>query len=330
MAFDTSKLADYINQRSNSLIYMSEGGTHLKDIFEVQVGHGDTAIHIERNDIGLQLGSCSFTPNGTTTLSNRVIKTAPIKANIEWCKDDLYKTWLAWETQWGAKKTTFPFETLILNDLSDKINAELDKLLLNGGLVDGIQQVIGNDPNAHTIAPSGSVYNDLYAMLDLIPMDMEMGDWVVIMSIDKYKQLVKECNYNNVYRWGSTNKKYIPNTNVEIVPMEAMKGNDDIYMLNRNEVKIISTDSPLYVWNTGDTFRATYKNVVGINYAFSENVIKCGGQQEWYTYDTDNWDVPTNPYKGIKIVLERGEENTYYTDNVVFGRNEKEIITDLD
>jgi hypothetical protein len=258
------------------------------------------AVPIVRFDNAITFANgktCGFSAAGDTTFTNRLLTPAYIKIQKEWCDTDLLDTWANYEVNMAAGRENMPFEEKIVNNIVEKINAEVEKLIWQGdktngsgnmALQDGLLTLMAADITAGTLtntvahASTDTVY-DKTKKAFLAIHDNVMDRSVIVMSPENYRKLVMELMEKNLYHYKEdTNEEMsliLPGTMTKIQAIAGMAGNNQIIALPFDEVyygvDLTSDKEEFKMWYSDDNqkFRFNCKFAVAINYAFPENIV---------------------------------------------------------
>ena len=93
-------------------------------------------VKIARLDLAniLQPSDCTFSDQGTSTLSQKTLEVCPIKVNLEFCTRDFEVNYLSEQLRPGSLEAQIPasFQEYILEQISQNISADLEKMLWQG------------------------------------------------------------------------------------------------------------------------------------------------------------------------------------------------------
>ena len=182
-------------------------------------------------DPALQNGrGCGFTASGETAFTERDIEVATIKANDEFCPDDLLGKFAEYTVRIGANGNAenLPFEAEIANGIAEKIDEKLEKLVWQGDksqgdLINGFLTIaLGADSAATvnvSIASGTSVYNAIKKVVLAIPEEL-LEKAVVCVSPSIYRSYIQELVEKNYYHYdpafGEPKDMFFPGTSVKV------------------------------------------------------------------------------------------------------------------
>lgn len=157
MAFDVSGLDNYTDQTSTDLFVQdyvtSKTATYAQKIDEVKSA---IALHRFVTAVTRQDGAaCGFTSSGTVAFTDRVLTTYPIKYQQVFCARDLQPKWTQLLLNAGQDIESQEPGAVIINDLSKKVQADLESTDWTGTVAankyDGIETIL-NTANMFTQA----------------------------------------------------------------------------------------------------------------------------------------------------------------------------------
>ena len=150
MAYNVSALPAYVQDNHDLLIKnfaLVGGGTRSR--ISIQTGIKQNAnINLLNLTPTLQSGAgCNFTAAGDAVLSNRLLETAQIKVNMEFCEKTLLGKYAEYLVKVNAVDNPFPFEEYITTALTDELNKKIEKLIWQG---DKTTHSTDSDPVSYT------------------------------------------------------------------------------------------------------------------------------------------------------------------------------------
>jgi hypothetical protein len=287
MAFTTSnldsKLKQYLDSNKMKLFVDSVVANDETSFMSLMPGtRTDAPIVILALDAALQSGAaCGFNP-ADTDISNRTVHVIPVKADYEWCENDLLGTAFASE----FSKDDMAFEEKLTKMIVDKNTKALNELVWagdtnSGDLMDGLLTIIANDAAITPISNNRQNYMDRVKDV-YMAIKPEHSDSVLFVSPVVYKTLVMELTDAKVLNYdyfinGKTNEFTYPGTNLRVRCIESM-GTSTYMFATTEENLVYATDfesDSLRVWFSPDnqTWRAEWLVLAGVNYAFSDRIV---------------------------------------------------------
>ena len=287
MAYTTTnlnqKLADYLDANKMKLFVDSVVANNETSFMSLMPNtRTDAPIVILSLDAALQSGkTCGFNPEDTD-ISSRIVKVIPVKADYEWCENQLLGTAFASE----FSKDEMAFEEKLTKMIVDKNTKALNELVYtgsvsNGDLMDGLLTIMAADTSITPISNSRANYMDRVKDIYLA-IKPEYSDSVLFVSPVVYKNLVMELTDAKVLNYdyfinGTSNEFTYPGTNLKVRCIEAM-GTSTQMFATPEENLVYATDfesDSLRVWFSADTqtWKAQWLVTAGVNYAFSDRIV---------------------------------------------------------
>ena len=279
-----AKLKAYLDANKMKLFVDSVATNNETNWMSLMPGtRTDAPIVILGLDAALQSGaSCGFNA-ADTDMSSRTVKVIPVKANYEWCENDLLNTAFASE----FAKDDMAFEEKLSKMIVEKNTRALNELLYmgdtnNGDLYDGLVTLIAADASITPINQSRTNYMDRIKDVYLAIDPKYADNTVCLVSPVVYRNLVMELTDAKVLNYdyfvnGTTDEFTYPGTNLKIRQIQAMGQSTDIIATPEENIVYacdFESDS-MRVWFSEDngTWRAEWLVTAGINYAFSDRIV---------------------------------------------------------
>ena len=245
--YTVSGLTDYVKTNQDLLIKGVVLGTvkgdtipRLRKQFGVKTKE---LLNILDVDPTIQDGSsCGWAASGSTEFSERMIETAQLKAQDEYCEKTLLGKVVEFATTAKADDNR-PFEAEILDEVVGKINEKMERLVFvgdknNGDLIDGfLTQATGAD-SASTIMVTGSSATSMSARIEAVIMALPeeiLDKATIFISPASFRKLAfelqKDYKYNaNLYDANVEDKDILyPGSEVRIHKTIGLIGSDKIY-----------------------------------------------------------------------------------------------------
>lgn len=193
----------------------------------------------------LQDGSvCELEPNGSVTLTDRLINVAWIETYFTVCPKKLIGKWAEYLVRANANEEQIPFEQYIVDGLVKSINEKIEKLIWQGDTtsnstdlkwIDGFAKIISTDGVSLTAAGATVLakLQSLYAQLDEVTLGKGAEFYV---SPAKYRAFMMDLVNANLYHYaGAENgafprEFYIPGTDAMVVLTEGLAGDSNAYI----------------------------------------------------------------------------------------------------
>lgn len=258
MAFDVTGLADYVDQNRDGLIGKTVAGAKSTRVLDLQTGYKSAgAINRLDTDVVLQDGAvCARTPDGTTTLDQRILTVGEIKVEENLCPKDLNAKYTQHQVKPGSKDDEIPFEEEYTSLKIKKINQVNEVAIWQGDTgsgtanlarFDGLIKLIdaegtvvdGNTSSATAITAANIIglVNDMYAaipaaLLEAEGGDDDVGDLAILMGSDTFRTYVLALAAANLFHYDASNTKLeimIPATNVKAMALGGITGTDRMF-----------------------------------------------------------------------------------------------------
>lgn len=305
MALDVSGLSVYTDENKMDLIKKSvlEGRTLQYLTVQPDIKTSATINIIDSTLVG-QAGSCGFSANGTTTLTQRTLSVAPIKINESICVDTLESYYTQKMMNSGSYNENLPFEQIYAEDKAEKIADMIESILWKGdttgsgniALADGLLKVIDGasavDGNVDgvTVATgltSANIVDVVDGMVASVPVDIiDASDLVIFMGYDNYRAYAKGLRDANLFHYtGAENQgqefsQVVPGTNLKIVAVKGLNGTDRIILSRIANLYVgvdmlnDAEDFRIFYSQDNDEVRFVSKFKLGVNIAFPDLLVE--------------------------------------------------------
>lgn len=247
MAFDVSALPAYVDQNRFPLLRKAIFGGKTISLLTKQTGvKSASALNIIDDSVFFQEGEgCTYTPSGSTTLTQRTITTGKIKVQKEFCLDDLEPKYTQMLLEAGALQDSMApsFEETLINGQLEQINKKMEVAVWQGNTAsangdlnqfDGLIKIVSGSTGYITgnSATYGSVYtgvtsSNVLAVLQqvyaAIPDDiLQQPDTVILVGSDIYRLFVQALTNANMYHYTSDGTKrdmefILPGTDIRVI-----------------------------------------------------------------------------------------------------------------
>lgn len=234
MAFDLSKLTNYVDEQRLPLIKRAVFGGKTVGLMNLQTGvKHSAALNIIEFDSALQKGSCGWNAEGNTHLSQRVITAEPLKVNMSFCDKDLLKYWTGYEVKAGLAGEKAPFEEYITTGVIDQINEDIERLVWQGdkdvdGQFEGLLSIVGTD----SIKASGATaYAAIKAAYSAIPVNI-LSKAAIFVGADTFRSFMLEMVEKNYFHYPADGAKIeefiLPGTNTKVVAVNGLNNSNKV------------------------------------------------------------------------------------------------------
>jgi len=209
------------NPVDSALIYaeaLIKGGS--KETFTPLLNIKDKA-RIRKHNFGdiLQSDSCTFTPDGAGTLSEKLVEACSMKINIEICQSTLEESYVSHTMAAGQLNPDFltagGFQAYLMNQLSKETSARLEYITWQGDVTaspadpcDGLlvaftADATVNDINTGVATTAANVIAQLNAVYAAIPEEVKFSENLVIYVssnvLSAYRQAVSAASAEGYY-----------------------------------------------------------------------------------------------------------------------------------
>lgn len=300
MAYDVSGLTTYVQENKDVLlrdiILGGEGGFTVEKLRKQLGVKTSERLHPMNVSTTLQEATgCGFSADGETVISERVIDTAQVKVNDEWCEEDLLGKFAEYQIDIQAGKEKLPFEAEIMGQIVRNINKEVERQIWVGDsagfdLIDGfVTQAAGAD-SASTItgttASGASAYQAVLQTLNLIPEEI-LDDAVIFVSPATFREYIQDLVAANLYHYdpanGAWEEMFIPGSSVKVRKTYGLKGGvkgtDYLYASTYDNMvyaaDLINAKEELKVWfsDDNDVTRLKVRFNFGVKTLFPDAVV---------------------------------------------------------
>lgn len=284
--YDVSALPAYVEQHRSELISAAVLAPRSTSLFRLMPNvKGPTTLNLVDVGVNLQEGNtCGFTPDSPDVFSQRTLVPTIFKVNKEWCPLDLLNTYLAHEVEIGAGRETLPFEEKFVADILAKVGMEVEI-----GMWANLTDIIHQDSNVKRVVAesSATIYDMVKAVYMAIPA-ASLRDSAILVSYGTYRSLVMELMEKNLYHYernvDDSMEMILPGTNTRVIAVPGIIEDKNItrtiYAMNLKHV-FYGFDAEddirnfrLWYSDDADMFRFKMRGVVGVQYAFSNEVVR--------------------------------------------------------
>lgn len=253
-ALVTSSLNEYVNENSEPIIKnMVMGAPSIKLLNMMTSVKGNQALNILSTAVTFGDGhTCGWTDSSTSTLTQRVIESIPLKVQMAFCQRALLNLWAGENCNVKAGVETLPFEEKFTADVITSVSKKLETMIWRGSSsntneFDGLFTIAAADaaettPVVKVVTPTSALdaalYSKLQAVVAAIPSEV-YNDEIIVMGTTTFRGVVADFEANNPYHtleFSDDKLSFImPNTNIRVygVPgMDTAAGNTDMLAIN--------------------------------------------------------------------------------------------------
>ena len=241
MAYNVSSLSAYVQDNHDLLVKnfaLIGGGTRSR--ISIQTGIKQNAnINLLNLTPTLQSGAgCNFTAAGDAVLSNRLLETAQIKVNMEFCEKTLLGKYAEYLVKVNAVDNPFPFEEYITNALTDELNKKIEKLIWQGDKttyssdsdlkwIDGFIHIL----SAEGTQASGTfttAYDAILGVYNALPEEVLEQGAEIYVSPAAFREFMQTMVSKNYFNYNPGNQEFgeflLPGSDAKIVRTQGLSG----------------------------------------------------------------------------------------------------------
>lgn len=295
MAYDVTALPAYVEQNRLPLLAASVLKGKTIEVINRQSGvKGKAALNIV--DITAPVSpfnTCGFSAKGPDAFSQRIIETALLKVEKEWCWKDLIGYWNEYEYRVIAGDKTLAFEEFFLNEIAKKISETIEKLVWQGQTnigVNGLLNVLNTASVTATQFTGADDYAKIMEAYMAIP-EQVLDKAAIFVSASRFRGFVAGMTAANLFHYNPeapVDEVVIPGTNTRVIKVNGL--NNSTYSTVSDVVvaadpmnlvygyDIEDSDKAFDVWYSRDNdtirLRATFN--IGTQVAFPNEVVVMG------------------------------------------------------
>jgi len=292
---DVKSLTNYVDEQRLPLIRKAVLSPKSADLFNLQTGvKSQAALNLLTTEVVFGDGStCGWNPEGTNTLSQRVITVGKVKVNMNFCDRTLLDYWAGYEVKVAAGKETLPFEEAFVADIIAHVNAEVEKAIWQGdttatgnlSIFDGLLKILNAETDTIKIAAvsGNNIAQEVYDAYANIPLEI-LHSASIVMGEDAFRSYIGELNAENLYHYDPKVDEgmsiVIPGTSTRIYGVPGLNGTKRIVAGDLKGNFFYGTDlegdqETFDLWYSKDNqeFRLAVKFNAGVQVAFPDQVV---------------------------------------------------------
>lgn len=241
MAYSVSSLPDYVQVNRDLLIKnFALVGSGIRSRIGIQTGvKKDAYINLLNLTPTLQAGKgCGFNASGDAALTQRLIETAMIKVNLEFCEDDLIQKYAEYLVKVNAVENPFPFEEYITKALTDELNKKIEKLIVQGDKtlhaadsdlkwINGLVHIFGAEGTQAT-GTYTTAYEAIMGVYNSLPEEVLERGAEIYVSPAAFREFMQEMVVKNYFHYNPGNQEYgeflLPGTDAKVVKVQGLAG----------------------------------------------------------------------------------------------------------
>lgn len=270
MSLDLSGLSAYTDEHKNELIAKAVAGAKSARVLNIQTGYKSSgAINIMDTDVQFQADSAGRTPNGVTTLSQRILTVGAIKVEEDIDVKALNGTYAQHMLRAGSmNEDALPFEEMYLTKKAEKIANSLEKAIWQGDvslpdnaanrnlrrfdglikIIDAEADVIDGNTGGVTVAAGitkANVIGIMDGIYESLPEEvLEAEDASIYCGFDVFRIYTQALKDANMFHYDASSSDFeimIPATNVKLVALQGLTGTSRLFA-GQAENFVVGTD----------------------------------------------------------------------------------------
>ena len=295
MAYDVTALPSYVEQRRLPLLAAAILKGKTVEVINRQSGvKGKAALNIVNVDATFQDGAaCGFNDGGDDEWSQRVIETALLKVEKEWCWKDLIGYWNEYEYRVISGDKSLAFEEFFLNEVAKKIAAGIETIMWQGNTTPAIVGLLGQFTAASQTIQASTGATDLENIFEVYAAIPEavLDKAAIFVDAGVFRGAVQSLVGANLYHYNveaPVDEFVLPGTNCRVIKVNGLNsateqgksklivGADPMNLVYGYDIE--DSDKAFDVWYSRDNdtirLRATFN--VGTQIAFPSEVVIYG------------------------------------------------------
>ena len=238
-------LPNYVEEHRLPLIAKSVLRGKTIELVQVETGvKSDTALNLISASVTFGDGSsCGWTPTEGVSLSQRKLVPVFVKVNQAFCDKNMLKKWASYEVTLAAGRNTLPFEEQFLEEISNSINEQIEKMVWQGDSAnveskiecDGYLKHIeagGSGATILTDTEGTTAYNRIKRVYNALPARVvDKEDTVIFVSNSLYREFINELVASNLYHFNpdyGQGEYPLPGTSIRVIAVSGLDGTNKI------------------------------------------------------------------------------------------------------
>ena len=238
-------LPNYVEEHRLPLIAKSVLRGKTIELVQIETGvKSDTALNLISASVQFGDGSnCGWTPTEGVTLSQRKLVPVFIKVNQAFCDKNLLKKWASYEVTLAAGRNTLPFEEQFLEEISNSINEQIEKMVWQGDSANGSSRIEcdgylkhieagGSGATILTDTEGTTAYNRIKEVYNALPARVvDKQDTVIFVSNSLYREFINELVASNLYHFNpdyGQGEYPLPGTSIRVIAVSGLDGTNKI------------------------------------------------------------------------------------------------------
>lgn len=288
----------YVEQRRLPLIKEAVLSAKSASLMNLQTDIKlQAALNLLTTDPVLQDGStCGWSDSGTTTLSQRILKTGILKINQSFCDKDFLKYWTGYQVKVAAGQKTLPFEEDFTSLIVSKVKEQVEKMIWQGDTeatgataneikwVDGLLKILNAESTTvkESIASGTSAYDAIKQVYMAIP-EKVLSKAVILVGADMFRSYMQEMVEKNYFHYsadGMPSEEFVmPGTNTRVIAVNGLNGTNKIVAADLENLyygcDMVNDEEKFELWYSQDfrEFRLAIEFNFGVQVAFPDEVV---------------------------------------------------------
>lgn len=238
-------LPNYVEEHRLPLIAKSVLRGKTIELVQVETGvKSDTALNLISASVTFGDGSsCGWTPTEGVSLSQRKLVPVFVKVNQAFCDKNMLKKWASYEVTLAAGRNTLPFEEQFLEEISNSINEQIEKMVWQGDSQNGSSRIEcdgylkhieagGSGATILTDTDGTTAYNRIKRVYNALPARVvDKQDTVIFVSNSLYREFINELVASNLYHFNpdyGQGEYPLPGTSIRVIAVSGLDGTNKI------------------------------------------------------------------------------------------------------
>ena len=286
-----SGLSEYVEVNRDQLFVKSVAGSKTLDYVELMpnVVYKEALNYLDSTVEFGDGSTCTWSPTGSDTFSQRFIEVVPLKINKEYCAKDMRQKWMNYQYNWEAGRIELPLMDAIANSNVAAAQEALEDLIWQGnsGLsFEGFIEKASAETNAVKVefASGATATAKIDAIVAALPMRALKKGVDIFVSYSDFRSYVQEqnaacCQKKEVLDAASESIGYFGDSRIRIIPVMGLEGQDFILAVSKGNMvygtDLIGSDS-VYKWlheEKTDVYLLKVEFTAGVAYKYPDEIV---------------------------------------------------------
>ncbi len=294
-----NSLPQYVEDSNDRLLRDAILGSKTAQMLTLQTGvKTQSAINLLSTSVVFQDGSgCGFSANGTSSVSQRIIKAPIIKVNMEFCDKTLLNSSMQHGVRVAAGQKTLPFEQDFIAGVVEKVDNAVDQIIWQGDTTstdltlkwsDGLIKILKADSDnvvKYTTAISATTVEAIIdnVFMAIPPAVLNSGNVKIFMGYDTFRTYLMAIRDKNYYHYNANgidgDKFYYMGSNVEMVAVSGLDGTGVVVAGSTDNLfygtDLSGDDEKFDFWYSKDdgVFKLAIEFAIGVQVAYPDSVV---------------------------------------------------------